>query len=738
MKGKCNRACVLLLAIAMLLVLVGCSESGHDVHAPDASEAEGVMYNTSSGKWFDSAEEAFAEAQDADTLLLYEDVKSGALVSEAEGLTLDLRGFTLSVDATGSGARGGQGLAHSALAFGSGACVVANGSIVARVGAQPETTQSATTPYRGISSEQGGSLALSNVDVVVTYAGTSTIAPMVELDGVDAGGSLDVRDGSSVSVKAADSDGAFGAATVAGLRVAYTASNCTVSVSSDSTIEVLNNAQQIVEGTVGYPGEEMGATKASNTELAEIAVDASLDWYDDLCRRFRASADFDDRGDENGFVYGSEVYYASGLSLSNGLVVWAFSDPVSTAESGLLDSIVPSHVFVRSDYIVPSDAYGIWCGEGFSGTVSQAGSITAETTIGHAVGVYEVGSGVYELDESAIGVSCGKEAYRTNAGAFNLADFIDLNVSGDSLVVYPQQSSYTAVRQERSVAWTTAVSGEETWQYVTAPLPFDELFDEWDERLAIPTDVGDEDEETTVGLSLVYYRTGRDGSYMYTGEDAGTYVYASDLDLAPVANEHIVPGDIVEIGGVANRFLGWSPRVSDREPLYTDHIIVPDGNWGSFGAKLVLYGLYEPVEEHAAVEESAGAGESSLANAPSTPSPPTETGQAVSGAQPSASLPAGGLSAEVQEQEEFSPLGGIALLVCFAANLIAACLVWFARRRKLSLVRSSNGWIASARLASQPSEADGRVEKSPSDRDSASQGIQFGSDEQKRKGGLFF
>lgn len=692
---------VSVIAVAMLaLALAGCAGSAR-VAVPGIDEAQGAVYNASQRVWLDSVEEAFSSAQEGDALYLYADAKSGALAAGAEGVSLDLQGFVLSIDAVGSGARGGQGLAHSGLAFGAGQCALSNGSVVVRMGAQPETAQSATTSYVGISAGEQGSLSLSGVDVEVTYVGTSMIAPEVELDGVAAGGTVEVKDGSDITVKAAEADDSFGASTVAGIRVHATSADASVILSDDSVIAIDNNAAQITQGAIGYPSTVLGTTKASNAELVEIAVDPSLEWYDDLQLRFLANAEFDSRADENGFVYGSEVYYAPSLTLANGLMVWAFSDPVNAGSAGRLDSVKPAHVFARSDYAVPLDAYGVWCADGFVGSVRQEGAISVTTGLGHAIGVYESSAGSYELDEGALTTACDQGAYRVSAGAFDLADFIDLNVQGDVVVAYPQQSDYTAVRQERASAWKTAVQGAETWQYVTEPLPFGELFSEWSAYGQAPAGDG---EETTVGLSLVYYRMGQSGSYLYTAEESGTYEYAPDLDLISVANERIRPGDIVEIGGVENRFLGWSPRVSDVEPLYTDHIVVPDGNWGSFGAKLVLYGLYEIVE--------ASVGEESAVHEPTSIEP-----VARASAEP---LPAGGLETpSAQGQEAFSPLGGIAVLVGFAAALAGACLIWFAHGRKAA------GRLVSSQAQSGQSSFQAAA-NAP------------GSDEQKRKGGLFF
>lgn len=721
--GKCSRLmasrmvwnrAVFAVASTLLCVLAmtGCGSSAESHYVPGADEAQGAVYNAVQREWYGDVQDAFAAADNGDVLYFYEDVKTEALASEAANLSVDLQGHEFAIDAIGSGARGGQGLAHSALALGTGDCTLSNGSITAVVGAQPETVQSAASQYRGIAAGDINSLVLSNVQVEVTYAGASTIAPAVQLVGLEAGGSLSLENGSSIVVKSAMQSGSYGATTVAGIH-ATGGSDSSITVPESSSIRVSNSSSQVVQGAIGYPGAIYGTTKESNAELVEIQADASLDWYGDLLDRFRANAKFDDRADADGFVYGAEVYYAPSLELENGLKVWAFSNPVNAAAAGALESVKPDHVFARSDYALPLDAYGIWCAEGFEGSVSQSGEVEARTTLGHAVGVYEAGSGSYEVAEDAINALCEDGAYRTSAGPFDLGDYVDLPVGTDVDVAYPQQSTYEAVRRENSVAWTTAVAGGEPWSYETAPIPFYELFSDWDTRAAI--DEAENDEEQTIGLTLVYYRMDKDGSYLYTAEDSGTYVYSPDLDLVDVANEKVALGDIVEVGGIANVFTGWSPRMSDVEPLYTDHIYLQKENWGSFGAKLVLYGLYQiaeetdepPAQTAGGVEDGAEQGVSGSASTQSATS-----AQVV----PVEQLPAGKAGSGVEENvEQFSPAGGIAVLAVFATVIVAICVAWSVRGRALVVQRF---------------EVEDELE--------VPQTVQRGSGEQQRKGGIFF
>ncbi|MBQ9042107.1 MAG: hypothetical protein IJ111_04755 [Eggerthellaceae bacterium] len=687
---------MMLMAIAVMLS--GCAANPGGGSAVPAEEAQGVVYDALAGAWYDDMESAFASAADGATLYVYEDLESGALQSSADKLAVDLQGHALTIDAVGSGARGGQGLAHDGIGLGAGEYAISNGTVSVTVGAQPETTQSATAGYRGVSAEEGSNLALSNVDLSVAYAGTSTIMPGVELAGVETGGSLTLQDGSAISVESASARDAFGASTAAGVHAKGTDGACTIAVSDDSSIAVDNRSAQVMQGAIGYPTTVFGTTKTTNSELMEIAVDPSLGWYDDMCARFLANARYDDREDADGFVYGAEVYYASPLELENGLNVWAFTDPMAAGVAGLPENIVPTHVFVRSDYALPLDAYGIWCDEGFAGSVSQEGALSATTTLGHAIGVYEGASGTYEVDEDTISATCGKGAFRADAGPFDFGDYVDVPVSPDVSVSYPAQSAYTSVREESPVAWKTAVAGEEAWVYASLPIAFDDLFTEWGLYGEVPAE---DETETTIGLSLTYYRMSQDG-YLYTGEEAGTYTYSPELDLIDVANERIRPGDIVEIGGVKNRFLGWSPRMSDKEPLYTDHILLEKQNWGSFGAKCALYGIYEIVVDEPEQEGAqATAGQSGQTAQPvqAVSSTIVETGQ----------LPTGGLDAGATQEEVFSSVGGMAVIGGFALVVVAACLLWRARGRKLVALEAE---AASEEASSQ--------------------------EEQKRKGGIRF
>lgn len=665
---------IVVACMAMVVLVSGCTANPGGGSAVPAEEAQGAVYNAAAGTWYDDMEAACSEADNGAALYVYEDLGSGALQSSADKLTVDLQGHTLKIDAVGSGARGGQGLAHDGIALGAGEYAISNGAVSVTVGAQPETTQSATTGYCGVSAEEGSGLTLSNVDLSVAYAGTSAIMPGVELAGVETGGSLALRDGSSIAVESASARDAFGASTAAGIHATGADGASAIAASEDSSITVDNRSAQVMQGAIGYPTTVFGTTKTTNSELMEITVDPSLSWYDDMCERFLANARYDDRDDADGFVYGAELYYASPLELENGLNVWAFTDPMAAGVAGLPENIVPTHVFVRSDYALPLNAYGIWCDEGFSGSVSQEGEIEVSTTLGHAIGIYEAG-GVYELAEDAIEVRCGTGAFRAAAGSFDFGDYVDVPVDPSVQVSYPAQSAYTAVREESPVAWSTAVVGEEVWKYASAPIAFDDLFTEWDAYGEVPAE---EKGETTIGLSLTYYRMSQNG-YLYTGEEAGTYTYSPEFDLISVANERIKPGDIVEIGGVKNRFLGWSPRMSDKEPLYTDHILLEKQNWGSFGAKCALYGIYEIVADEPEQEDaqtSAGQSAQTAQPAQATSSPIAETGQ----------LPTGGLDAGTTQEETFSPAGGMAVIGGFALVVAAACLLWRARGRKLVIL----------------------------------------------------
>lgn len=684
--------------LACALAVAGCAKEPEPLIVPAADEAQGAVYDAVLQSWYETLADAFAGAQAGSALYVYRDLEAGALVSDA-ALFIDLQGHMLSIDITGSGARGGEGLAHSALSFGTGAYTIANGTIEVRLGARPETTQSAASSYQGILTGAGSSLALSTVHLTVSYEGTTAVAPAAKVYGVEAGGSLDMRDGSVMTVRSAPAAGAFGAVTVAGVHATGTGSEAVVTLSPDSSITVSNISAQVSRGAIGYPSTIYGTTKESNAELIEVEIDPSVEWYDDLCRRFLVHAQLDDRSDGNGYVYGAEVYYAPALELANGLKLWVFSNPVSAAGIGHAESVRPDHAFARSDYVLPLDAYGIWCDEDFAGSVVQEGAITASTALGHAVGVYEAASGTYATDEAVITATCATGSFRTSIGAFDLGDFIDLPVATDVDVAYPRKTTHIAIRREHSVAWKTAAQGSERWSYETAPVPFFELFSDWDTLGHVEEE--ESTEEETIGMTLVYYRMTKDGSYLYTSLDTGKYIYGPDLDLMYYANGYTTPGDTVEIGGVELVFKGWSTRVSDLEPLYIDRISIEKENWGSFGATLVLYGIYERVQVPATEPEP---------SSQVTPAEPSPAGNVVPNTTPSNG---------VREADPFSPAGGIGVLIAFAVLVAAFCVFWRVRGQRLSTV------------ADAQAPADGGA-------DAGDGTSRFASERQRRNGGLMF
>ena len=617
--AKAVHVLVAAMMLVCALVALGCGASGGQgaggAQPPAQAEAKGLVFDASANTWYESVSDAFSNASSGDVLYLYGDSAETALKIDANGVTVDLQGHTLTVDAKGSGAPG-KVLSHAGIAYeGDAELVIRNGGLTVELGGAPETTQSATTPYRGIDAQGGGGVRLAHMDVTVKYAGESTVEPAVSLQGVASDGNLVLEDETELHVASASRKGAYGASTAVGAYSFGIGENVSVELSADSRISVDNVSKLVMQGQLGYPGAIFGTTKADNSELIEVALDPSLPWYDELQSAFLAKASFDDADDDAGYVHGAELYYLTAHQLETGPVVWAYSDPVSASEAGRLEHIQADHVFVRSDFALPLDAYGIWCqAEGYESIV-QAGAIEVATTSGHAYGTYVPEAASAECDDAVVKAECGTTAFRAQVGAFNLADYIDgLQGKGDALV-YPANSAAVSVRLERPSAQAIVYAGQEPRVFDDAPVAFADLMPEWDERAeavaaaeaaeaeaaAESDEAQEQEEETEIGLTLCYYRMGRDG-YMYTWESVGSFIYTEDLDFMDAANECVRIGDTVEVEGVTYRFLGWSPRRTDREPVYTEHLYAGRNLGGFRGDKVTYYGIYEVLENRYTVK----------------------------------------------------------------------------------------------------------------------------------------
>ena len=98
----------------------------------------------------------------------------------------------------------------------------------------------------------------------------------------------------------------------------------------------------------------------------------------------------------------------------------------------------------------------------------------------------------------------------------------------------------------------------------------------------------------TTSLGLIYLRQMSDGTYAYSRESLKGVDWTRDA--ISLANERARVGQTIVQNGVTYTLLGWSPRVSDTEPLYTDTLPLVN-NGDLFSEKATYYAVYKQAEK---------------------------------------------------------------------------------------------------------------------------------------------
>ena len=98
----------------------------------------------------------------------------------------------------------------------------------------------------------------------------------------------------------------------------------------------------------------------------------------------------------------------------------------------------------------------------------------------------------------------------------------------------------------------------------------------------------------TTSLGLFYLRQMSDGTYAYSRESLKGVDWTRDA--ISLANERAKVGQTITQNGVTYTLLGWSPRVSDKEPLYTDTLPLVN-NGDLLSEKATYYAIYKQAEK---------------------------------------------------------------------------------------------------------------------------------------------
>ena len=499
---------------------------------------ETVAKNAATGTEYGSFSQAVAAAKSGDTVELTRDATvSGALSITQRDLTIKLNSHTLTVNAAGE-ASGSSALTKGAIAFsGKGELSFQGGAIDVRAGCEVETSSTSSSPYQGFAVTGGGTVSLSRTSATVAYTGATTTNPQVTLYGAsNASGTFRMADSSSLMVRAASGKGAFGASSVAGLYGAGAQETDRIAVDSSSRVAVDNNARAIVQGQIAYPdGALTGTNSSTNADLVEFSVDPDDALYAEIQQQFKKVAKFDSPLDEAGEVHDTGIYYASSMELPSGLTVWACSDPVADDAAGKLDSVTATHFFVRANYQVPLNAYGVTSSKGYKGAFQVEGRVSASTTQGNSFGAYVPDGASWSVSEGNLSATATGSDYRTSVGNFDLSHYVSFEKAPARAVVYPADASYREVVRVKPQAAKVASAASVSPDKVAGGVSYNDLFASLNGKV-------------DVAFSNIRNASGAAGSQRISATRGKT--------LAESGASLPKPADYA-VGDVTYRFVGW-------------------------------------------------------------------------------------------------------------------------------------------------------------------------------------
>ncbi len=555
---------------------------------------------------YETLSEAFAAAQDGDTVQLAADAAVNERTACDKQVSFDLHGHVAQLSVVGTA--GGDG----ALAYtGAGTFTICDsaasagqeaGALEIEVGAQPETSNSAQAgAYRGIAVTGGGMLALDGAAVHVRYTGTTqaTSAPTPTVQGVAlVDGSLSMTGASALRVEAARADAGFGANTATGVYVRSADSASRVEVGKDARVEVDNSAAPSTIGSFQVIGPEQSNSSTQPAYVVQIFPDTASDFYREICEKFTEQARFDDAAEDGS--YNSEIYYCAPLTLDDGTCIWAYSDPVDTAARGHLASIVPTRFFMQCGQETPTCAYGIQSGDAFAGTVEVEGALETSCTHGDAYALDAKGASTWEAGAGTLQEAHGSEEHLLAGSRMDMRDYFDFGSRYNDPVYLPTTGSPQAVRVRTCTGAAARVDAKAKVAIggVVQPESAEESVDAKDDGIY---GFGDEKRVQTWGSRevAVAFDNVRDENGAASRIEAATTVpFLSTLADAGVSLP--APADYTLDDGTVMRFIGWCAANNSDNYVYTpdalaDAVALDGTVSGAKNGSVVFSAHYVPV-----------------------------------------------------------------------------------------------------------------------------------------------
>jgi hypothetical protein len=435
--------------------LVAASETGSSLRWTRAA----AVSNLTRGESYSSLTEAIAASVSGDRLVLLADCTEAAMEIDC-GVEVDLAGHVLTLAAYDDASRENAG---AALVYnGQGTLVFRDssaeqsGAVRALVGAHHEASASAAT-YVGFSIAAGGTLVFDRCKVEVGYAGYGEACELSLIGVAVDNGSLSLVNGTTLHTLLC---GTTQALKMTGIEIAQTEVASTeapsVSISADSACVVDNSAPLALMGAVASVALTSTNTAVANrnANLVRFYPEEGSDLYEEIQEKFRAQAKYDGTypanvADTDDVVYGSRVYYAAQLALDNGLLVWAYSDPVSEDEVGPLENVVATSFFTSSKYNLVPTACAIHASSSFEGSLIVEGKVASTCDAGDATGIDAPAKARCEIDATAqVLVQAGDKPVYRLGGLFDLRDHIALGGEVNEIVQYPENDKEHLVTYE--------------------------------------------------------------------------------------------------------------------------------------------------------------------------------------------------------------------------------------------------------------------------------------------------
>ena len=411
---------------------------------------ESVVRIVGSDKEFPTIREALGSASAGATLELTADCTEIGPLEIDKPVTLDLGGHTLAVDMPAR-TLGATGAAFSLK--GAKSVSFTNGTIEVVLNPSASVLKSDGN-YDAIRVASGSSLGLDGVSLKVSLDAQASGSGETNVCAIDASSAtVQLKNGSSVEVSIT------GKHPVVAQGVVYsgTSSATQLAVDESSSVVVRNESERREQGSISRPSNA-GTLSKNNLMRIDIQEDDPL--YDEIQEKFLAEAKVDFADDPEGFVYGTNVYYAAPIALDDDSYVWAYSNPVEKESIGNLDEIKASAFYFQSRYdAVPVAEAVVVQGEAPRATMN--GSIRAEAPLGEAKGVavslaqnddQKGKESVVIGSKASVTAEGGSERYRQRSeGAMDLRTTLGLKATQP--VTYPNRfCSY------REVVWTNPES----------------------------------------------------------------------------------------------------------------------------------------------------------------------------------------------------------------------------------------------------------------------------------------